>query len=88
MHRHMMQIARTGSLTVDLFGLPLSGATVLAAIEEAKDRLQPTVDALGIPAEFFGTLIHDNWKPYRELLCKHGLCNILFKIVINLGYKI
>lgn len=126
-HHHMMPIARTGSLTGDLFGLPLSDATVLAACEEAKDRLQPTVnaianalkaapvahadetgmrvagklnwmhflatatltwigchpnrgkkafDAFGILAEFFGTLIHDGWKPYRELLCKHGLCNI------------
>ena len=126
-HHHMMPIARTGSLTGDLFGLPLSDATVLAAIDEAKDRLQPTVkaiadalktapvahadetgmrvagklnwmhflatatltwigchpnrgkkafDAFGILAEFFGTLIHDGWKPYRELLCKHGLCNI------------
>jgi len=126
-HHHMMPIARTGSLAGDLFGLPLSDATVLAAIDEAKEILQPTVDAIanalktapvahadetgmrvagklnwmhflatttltwvgyhpnrgkkafdsfGILAEFIGTLIHDGWKPYRELRCKHGLCNI------------
>jgi transposase len=32
-------------------------------------------DALAILSGFLGTLIHDGWKPYRELLCKHGLCN-------------
>ena len=32
-------------------------------------------DALAILPGFMGTLIHDGWKPYRELLCKHGLCN-------------
>jgi len=32
-------------------------------------------DALGILPGFLGTLIHDGWKPYRDLLCKHGLCN-------------
>ena len=31
--------------------------------------------ALGILPGFLGTLIHDGWKPYRDLLCKHGLCN-------------
>ena len=30
---------------------------------------------LGILPDYMGTLIHDGWKPYRELLCKHGLCN-------------
>jgi len=34
-HHPMMPIARTGSLTGDLFGLPLSEATVLAAVAEA-----------------------------------------------------
>lgn len=32
-------------------------------------------EALGILPVYLGTLIHDGWKPYRELLCKHGLCN-------------
>lgn len=123
---HMMPVARTGALMGDLFGLPMSDATVLAASEEAATRLADTVaaignalqaapvahadetgmrvagklhwmhflatttltwigchpnrgkkafDAFGILAGFLGTLIHDGWKPYRELSCKHGLCN-------------
>ncbi len=125
-HHHMMPVARTGDLMGDLFGLPLSDATVLAMSGEAQTRLAPTVaaigealqaapvahadetgmrvasklnwmhvlatatltwvgchanrgkkafDAFGLLLVFSGTLIHDGWKPYRELLCKHGLCN-------------
>ena len=110
----------------DFFGLPMAEATVLAASEDARLRLQATVDSIGdalqvakvahadetglrvagslywmhvlatamltwvgchakrgreafdafaILPHFLGTLIHDGWKPYRELLCKHGLCN-------------
>jgi transposase len=32
-------------------------------------------DAFGLLIAFAGTLIHDGWKPYRELACQHGLCN-------------
>jgi transposase len=46
-HHHMMPVARTGDLTGDLFGLPLSDATVLAINEEARALLAPTVAALG-----------------------------------------
>ena len=125
-HHHMLPVQRTAALMGDLFELPISEATVLAACEEAKERLEPTValigqaiqaapiahadetglrvagslhwmhvlatgmltwvachtkrgrqafDALAILPAFLGTLIHDGWKPYRELLCKHGLCN-------------
>jgi transposase len=45
-HHHMMPLARTGSLIGDLFGLPISDAAVLAASEEAKDLLSPTVEAI------------------------------------------
>ena len=38
-------------------------------------RGKEAFDALGILSDFLGTLIHDGWKPYRDLLCKHGLCN-------------
>ena len=38
-------------------------------------RGRQAFDALAILPGFLGTLIHDGWKPYRELLCKHGLCN-------------
>ncbi len=30
---------------------------------------------MGILAALLGILIHDGWKPYRDLLCKHGLCH-------------
>ena len=125
-HHHMMPLARTGDLTGDLFGLPISDTTVLAINTEAGERLAPTVaaigealktvpvahadetgmrvagklywlhvlattvltwmgshmnrgktafDAFGILTEFVGTLIHDGWKPYRDLKCTHSLCN-------------
>jgi transposase len=125
-HHHMLPLARTGELMGDLFGLPMSDATVLAIQAEAQERLAPTVaamgealtvapvahadetgmrvagkihwmhvlvtplltwlgahpkrgkqafDAFGLLIAFAGTLIHDGWKPYRELACKHGLCN-------------
>ncbi len=38
-------------------------------------RGREAFDAFAILPNFLGTLIHDGWKPYRELLCKHGLCN-------------
>jgi len=46
-HHHMMPVARTGELTGDLFGLPISDATVLAINEEARALLAPTVSAIG-----------------------------------------
>lgn len=125
-HHQMLPVARTGALMGDLFGLPLSDATVLAFQAEAGERLAPTVqrigealktvpvahadetglrvagklfwlhvvattaltwigghakrgrvafDAFGILTAFVGTLVHDGWKPYRELACRHALCN-------------
>lgn len=38
-------------------------------------RGREAFDAFAILPNFLGTLIHDGWKPYRELRCKHGLCN-------------
>ena len=46
-HHHMMPLARTGDLVGDLFGLPLSDATVLAISEEARTLLAPTVALMG-----------------------------------------
>ncbi len=31
--------------------------------------------AMGVLPEYTGTLVHDHWKPYYQLLCHHGLCN-------------
>src|ERR671915_1692484 len=44
---HMLPAQRTAELMGDLFDLPLSDATVLAAVEEARQRLEPTVTAIG-----------------------------------------
>jgi transposase len=123
---HMLPAQRTAELMGDLFDLPPSDATVLAAVEEACGRLEPTVraigqalsaapiahadetglrvagklqwlhvlattcltwmgihpnrgkkafDAFGLLRAFVGTLVHDGWKPYRDLACHHALCN-------------
>jgi transposase len=125
-HHHMLPVARTGALMGDLFGLPLSDATVLTIHAQAAALIAPTVaamgdalktvpvahadetgmrvagklfwlhvlatrsmtwigshinrgkkafDAFGILAVFAGTLVHDGWKPYRDLACTHALCN-------------
>ncbi len=46
-HHHMMPVARIGELAGDLFGLPISDATVRAINEEARALLAPTVAAMG-----------------------------------------
>jgi len=46
-HHHMMPVKRTASLMGDFFGLPMAEATVLAASEDARLRLQATVDSIG-----------------------------------------
>jgi hypothetical protein len=38
-------------------------------------RGKKAFDAFGLLRSFVGTLIHDGWKPYRDLVCKHALCN-------------
>jgi transposase len=125
-HHHMMPVQRMAALMGDFFGLPMAEATVLSASHEARVRLQPVVDSIGLAIQaaevahadetgmrvagslhwmhvlsttmltwvachakrgrqafdalailpgFLGTLIHDGWKPYRDLACQHGLCN-------------
>ena len=44
---HMLPAQRTADLMGDLTDLPLSDATVLAAVAEARERLEPTVTAIG-----------------------------------------
>jgi transposase len=31
--------------------------------------------AMGVLPDYAGTLVHDHWKPYFQLLCYHALCN-------------
>jgi transposase len=123
---HRLPAQRTADVMGDLCELPLSDATVLAAVADAGERLKPTVaaiaqavvatpvvhadetgmrvagklhwlhvlatslltwmgihrnrgkqafDVFGLLNAFVGTLIHDGWKPYRDLACTHALCN-------------
>ena len=46
-HHHMMPVARTGALTGELLGLPLSDATLLAMQAEANAILTPIVATIG-----------------------------------------
>lgn len=46
-HHPMLPVQRTAAWMGDLFELPRSEATVLAACEEAKDRLEPIVASIG-----------------------------------------
>jgi transposase len=45
-HHHMMPLQRTAALINDMFGLRVSQGTVLAACEEAAERLTPCVEAI------------------------------------------
>lgn len=123
---HMLPVQRTAHLMSELFGLPLSQATVIKASEQARRHLSATVQAigqhlqasavvhadetglrvakrlhwmhvlatdllswmarhdkrggqafeeLGLLPGFKGVLVHDGWKPYRALDCRHALCN-------------
>ncbi|QFY88607.1 IS66 family transposase [Magnetovirga frankeli] len=33
------------------------------------------IAAMGVLPGYTGTLVHDHWKPYYQLLCYHALCN-------------
>jgi transposase len=44
---HMLPAKRTAALMGDFFGLAASDATVLSAVQQAAQRLQPTVKAIG-----------------------------------------
>lgn len=44
---HMLPAWRTAGLMGDFFDLPMSDATVLSAVSQAAERLQPTVQAIG-----------------------------------------
>ena len=45
-NQHMMPLQRTTEVIDDLFALPISESTVVAACIKAEDRLGPTVDAI------------------------------------------
>jgi transposase len=39
-------------------------------------RGSEAMDAMGVLADFTGTLVHDFWKSYNDYNCKHALCNV------------
>jgi hypothetical protein len=57
--------------------LPVLVTALLTWLGAHPKRGKPAFDAFGVLIAFTGTLIHDGWKPYREVPCKHGLCNAL-----------
>ena len=58
-----------------LHGMHALATTMLTWVACHAKRGKEAFDARGILSGFLGTLIHDGWKPYRDLLCQHGLCN-------------
>lgn len=58
-----------------LFWLHLVATTCLTWIGAHAKRGRAAFDAFGILTAFVGTLVHDGWKPYRDLACQHALCN-------------
>ena len=58
-----------------LHGMHALATTMLTWVACHTKRGKEAFDARGILSGFLGTLIHDGWKPYRDLLCQHGLCN-------------
>ncbi|TMQ74487.1 Transposase [Candidatus Accumulibacter phosphatis] len=58
-----------------LHWMHVMATTLLTWVACHAKRGRQAFDDLGILAGFLGTLIHDGWKPYRDLLCKHGQCN-------------
>jgi transposase len=57
---HWLHVLATGTLTW---------------IKSHANRGKKAFDAFGILSVFIGTLVHDGWKPYRDLACTHALCN-------------
>jgi len=58
-----------------LFWLHVLATSTLTWIGSHMNRGKKAFDAFGILALFTGTLVHDGWRPYRDLACTHALCN-------------
>ena len=48
---------------------------LLTWVDAHEKRGKEAFEALAILTVFMGTLIHDGWMSYRDLLCTHALCN-------------
>lgn len=58
-----------------LHWLHVLATTTLTWLGGHANRGKKAFDAFGILTAFVGTLVHDGWKPYRDLACVHALCN-------------
>jgi transposase len=58
-----------------LYWLHVLATAIVTWIGCHANRGKKAFDAFGILGEFVGTLVHDGWKPYRDLACTHALCN-------------
>ena len=58
-----------------LHWLHVVATTLLTWIGCHTKRGRQAIDAFGILTAFVGTLVHDGWKTYRDLVCTHALCN-------------
>ena len=63
-------------VTGKLHWLHVASTERLTSYEVHAKRGQEAMDEAGIPGEFKGTAVHDNWKPYFKYKeCVRGLCN-------------
>lgn len=69
---HMLPVARTGELFGDLFGMPLSDATILKMRDEAAEKLKPTAQAIG-EAVLESPVIHPDETGMRAVTKLHWL---------------
>ena len=58
-----------------LHWLHVLATPMLTWIGRHVNRGRLAFDSFGILTAFTGTLVHDGWKPYRDLACLHALCN-------------
>jgi transposase len=58
-----------------LFWLHVLATNALTWIGSHARRGKEAFRAFGLLEGLVGTLIHDGWKPYRDLACTHALCN-------------
>jgi transposase len=50
-------------------------STTLTLLMPHDKRGGEAMEAMGVLPNYRGTLVHDHWKPYYQILCHHALCN-------------
>lgn len=78
------QLAKALLLHADETGINIGGRrnwlhavcnSTLTLLMPHRKRGGEAIAAMGVLPQFTGTLVHDHWKPYYQLLCRHALCN-------------